>query len=161
GGGFLYLGADGKRIADPRVRERIRAMAVPPAWSDVWICVDPQGHLQATGRDARGRKQYRYHPEFRAHRDRAKFDHLVEGGAALPHVRRRVADDLRLPGVPHDRVIATVVRLLEDTLVRVGNEEYAQANSSFGLTTLRDRHARFTSSGVRLVFQGKHGVKTE
>src|SRR5262249_3205185 len=137
---------------------RIRALAIPPAWTDVWICRDPAGHLQATGRDARGRKQYRYHPRFRAHRDQTKFDRLYDFGRALPAVRKQLAIDLDATGVPRDKVVATVIRLLEATLVRVGNEEYARANKSYGLTTLRDRHAQFTSDGLRLVFKGKHGI---
>jgi len=159
GRGFVYRDAAGDPVSHA-VRERIRALAVPPAWTDVWICADPHGHLQATGRDARGRKQYRYHPDFRAHRDRAKFEHLVCFGEVLPAIRKCVADDLARPGVTREKVVASVVRLLEATLVRVGNEEYARANNSYGLTTLRDRHAQFTSRGLSLVFKGKHGIAT-
>jgi DNA topoisomerase-1 len=159
GRGFSYRDPGGRPVDDATVA-RIRALAVPPAWTDVWICADPHGHLQATGRDARGRKQYRYHPEYRAHRDKAKFDHLVYFGDALPAIRRRVACDLVRPGVTRDKVVATIVRLLEATLVRVGNEEYARTNDSYGLTTLRNRHAQFTSDGLRLVFRGKHGITT-
>jgi DNA topoisomerase-1 len=159
GTGFSYRQPNGKR-ADERTVARIRALAVPPAWTDVWINPSPHGHLQATGRDARGRKQYRYHPEFRAHRERLKFAHLDEFGGALPAIRSQVTADLDLPGVPHDRVVATVVRLLETTFVRVGNEEYARSNNSYGLTTLRNRHAHFTSNGLQLVFRGKHGSAT-
>jgi DNA topoisomerase I len=157
GRGFSYAYADGRKVAAETV-ERIRALAIPPAWTNVWICRDPAGHLQATGRDARGRKQYRYHPRFRAHRDQTKFDRLYDFGRALPAVRKQLAIDLDAPGVPRDKVVATVIRLLEATLVRVGNEEYARANKSYGLTTLRDRHAQFTSDGLRLVFKGKHGI---
>lgn len=148
-------------MRDERVLTRIRALAVSPAWTDVGICPDPSGHIQATGRDARGRKQYRYHPGFRAHRDETKFARLVEFGESLPRIRRQVAADLARPGMSREKVVATVVRLLEATLVRVGNEEYARANRSYGLTTLRDQHARFTSDGLRLVFKGKHGTATD
>jgi DNA topoisomerase I len=161
GRGFVFRAPDGRRVTDPETLARLKALAVPPAWTDVWICADPSGHLQATGRDAKGRKQYRYHRRFRAHRDEAKFERLWAFGNALPEVRRRVSRDLTLPGMPKEKVVATVVRLLEATLVRVGNEEYARSNGSYGLTTLRDRHARFTSSGVHLVFTGKHGRRTD
>jgi DNA topoisomerase-1 len=127
----------------------------------VWICASPKGHLQATGRDARGRKQYRYHPDFRAHRDAVKFERLVEFGHALVPIRKQVSSDLALAGIPKQKVTALVVRLLEETLVRVGNEEYARVNGSYGLTTLRNRHARFSSSGLRLVFTSKHGHRTD
>jgi DNA topoisomerase-1 len=160
GKGFSYVAPDGRVVRDEAVIARIRALAVPPAWEQVWICPDPQGHVQATGRDAKGRKQYRYHPRFREHRDTVKYERLHDFGLALPAVRGRVADDLRKPGLDRDKVVATVVRLLEATLIRVGNEEYARANKSYGLTTLRDRHARFDRSGVRFVFRGKHGVDT-
>ena len=159
GTGFSYVLPGGGR-ADPAVVARIAALAIPPAWTDVWINPSPHGHLQATGRDARGRKQYRYHRDYRAHREQAKFDHLDEFGSTLPAIRSRVENDLVLAGVPRDKVVATVVRLLETTFVRVGNEEYARANKSYGLTTLRDRHAHFTSSGLQLVFKGKHGSAT-
>ena len=127
----------------------------------MWICASPNGHLQATGRDARGRKQYRYHPDFRAHRDAVKFEALVEFGHALAPIRRQVNTDLELPAIPKAKVTALVVRLLEETLVRVGNEEYARANGSYGLTTLRDRHAAFTPAGLRLAFRSKHGHRTD
>ena len=159
GKGFVYVGPGGRRITDEAVLARLRALAVPPAWTDVWICAEADGHLQATGRDARGRKQYRYHARFRAHRDEAKFARLYEFGTALPAIRRQVADDLGRRGMPREKIVATVIRLLEATLVRVGNEEYAKANKSYGLTTLRDRHAQFTSDGLRLVFKGKHGIE--
>jgi DNA topoisomerase-1 len=160
GKGFVYLGPDGRRVTAETTVARIRALAVPPAWSDVWICADERGHMQATGRDARGRKQYRYHRRFRAHREEEKFSELYEFGTALPQIRARVAADLIKPGVPRDKVLATVVRLLESTLVRVGNEEYARTNNSYGLTTLRSRHVEVTSDGLRLVFRGKHGTAT-
>jgi DNA topoisomerase-1 len=160
GTGFSYAASDGSRISDARVLGRIRALAIPPAWTDVWICTSGNGHLQATGRDARGRKQYRYHPDFRAHRDEAKFGRLADFGEALVPIRRTVDADLARAGIPREKVLATIVGLLEETLVRVGNEEYARANGSFGLTTLRNRHAKFTSDGLRLVFKGKHGLAT-
>jgi DNA topoisomerase-1 len=124
----------------------------------VWICCDPQGHLQATGRDARGRKQYRYHPDWRTHRDAAKFDRMLEFGRSLPRIRRRVAQDLRKAGLPRERVLATLVRLLESTLVRIGNEEYARSNGSFGLTTLRDRHVNVRGDTLTFEFRGKSGI---
>jgi DNA topoisomerase I len=136
-------------------------LAIPPAWTDVWISPSPRGHLQATGRDARGRKQYRYHPDFRAYRDARKFDRLVDFGRVLGLIRKQVAHDLMLPGLPKPKVTALVVRLLEETLVRVGNEEYARANASYGLTTLRDKHVRFDPSGLRLVFASKSSSRTD
>jgi DNA topoisomerase I len=159
GKGFAYIAPDGTRVSSATAT-RIRALAVPPAWKDVWICTEPTGHMQATGRDARGRKQYRYHSGYRAHRDAAKFDRMVEFVASLPKVRSRVARDLRATGMPKDKVVAAVVGLLEVTLVRVGNEAYARENGSYGLTTLRSRHAKVTASTLRLVFKGKHGVAT-
>jgi DNA topoisomerase-1 len=158
GRGFAYL-RDGKPVRDAATITRVRALAIPPAWTDVWICARPDGHLQATGRDARGRKQYRYHPRYREHCESAKFEHLAVFGRALPRLRRRVAADLDRKGLPREKVIATVVQLLETTLVRVGNEEYAQTNSSFGLTTLRRRHARIERGEVRLAFRGKSGLE--
>ncbi len=145
-------------MSDAAQLARIRSLAVPPAYRDVWICCDPQGHLQATGRDARGRKQYRYHPDWRAHRDAAKFDRMLEFGRILPRVRRRVAQDLRKSGLPRERVLATLVRLLEFTLVRIGNEEYARSNGSFGLTTLRDRHVNVRGDKLTFEFRGKSGI---
>lgn len=160
GTGFSYRAPTGS-IVDETTRARIERLAIPPAWTDVWICVSSNGHLQATGRDARGRKQYPYHPDFRAHRDAVKFDHLVEFGESLAPIRRQVAADIALPALPKTKVMALVVRLLEETMIRVRNEEYARANTSYGLTTLRDRHAKFTTSGLRLVFTSKHGVRTD
>ncbi|MCU1426705.1 MAG: topA [Actinomycetia bacterium] len=157
GRGFTYVGPDGRVERDPAVRARVKALAIPPAWADVWICASPNGHLQATGRDARGRKQYRYHPRFREHCELTKFDHLAVFGRVLPRIRARVADDIARPGLPREKVVATVVRLLEATLVRVGNEEYAKQNGAFGLTTLRNRHARLDRGAVRFVFRGKSG----
>jgi DNA topoisomerase-1 len=139
----------------------IRRLAIPPAWTDVWICTTRNGHLQATGRDARGRKQYRYHPRWRAQRDEAKFDRMIAFGQAVPRIRRRVARDLARPGLPRERVLAAVVRLLERTGVRVGNEEYARDNKSFGLTTLRDRHARVGRKRIRFRFRAKGGKDEE
>jgi DNA topoisomerase-1 len=157
GRGFYYLDAGGRRLDTPDQLERIRRLAVPPAWTDVWICRSARGHLQATGRDARGRKQYRYHAEWRLFRDRVKFDRMLEFGLALPGIRRRVDADLKERGLSRDRVVALVVRLLETSLVRVGNEEYARDNGSYGLTTLRDRHARFNGQSLVLSFNGKSG----
>jgi DNA topoisomerase-1 len=158
GRGFAYLSADGRPVRDDVTLARIRALAVPPAWTDVWICRDPRGHLQATGRDARGRKQYRYHAEWREARDRQKFGDLLEFGEALPAIRRRVEADLRRADVSREAVLATVTALLDETLVRVGNEEYARANASYGLTTLRSRHVRLGRDAVRFVFKGKSGL---
>jgi DNA topoisomerase-1 len=155
---FFYRDAAGRRITDPEVVRRIRKLAIPPAYKDVWICPHPNGHLQATGRDARGRKQYRYHPQWREHRDATKFDRMLDFGRALPRIRRRVAKDLRLRGLPREKVLATLVRLLECTLIRVGNEEYARTNGSFGLTTLRDRHVGTKGSALVLEFRGKSGI---
>ena len=157
GRGFRYLGPTGRPIRDPAVLDRIRALAIPPAWTDVWICRDPRGHLQAVGRDARGRKQPRYHATWRARRDNEKFARLAAFGRALPAIRRRVDRDLRRPDLSRERVLATVVRLLELTYLRIGNEEYARSNRSFGLTTLRDRHVSVGASSLRFRFRGKAG----
>jgi DNA topoisomerase-1 len=140
---------------------RIRALAIPPAWTDVWICQDPRGHLQATGRDARGRKQHRYHAAYREHRESAKFDRMLTFAGLLPRIREQVDEDLTRRGLGREKVLATVVRLLELTLIRVGNEEYARLNRSFGLTTLRDRHARIEGTQVRFAFTGKSGKRHE
>jgi DNA topoisomerase-1 len=158
GRGFIYLHPDGRRVTDAEALARIRSLAIPPAYENVWICTSPNGHLQATGRDARGRKQYRYHPRWRTHRDATKFDRMLEFGHALPRIRRRVALDLRKAALPREKVLATIVRLLERTLVRVGNEEYARANGSFGLTTLRNRHVALKGETVNLEFRGKSGI---
>jgi len=156
---FVFRDTSGRVIRDARVIQRIRKLAIPPAYKDVWICPHANGHLQATGRDARGRKQYRYHPQWREHRDATKFDRMLEFGASLPRIRRRVAKDLRIGGLPKEKVLATIVRLLECTLIRVGNEEYARTNGSFGLTTLRDRHVELRSGTLLLGFRGKSGVE--
>jgi DNA topoisomerase-1 len=155
---FVYLGPNGRKVRNAAELARIRSLAIPPAYEDVWICCNPQGHLQATGRDARGRKQYRYHPDWRTHRDAVKFDHVLEFGRKLPQIRRRVAQDLRKTWLPRERVLATVVRLLEFTLVRVGNEEYARSNGSFGLTTLRNRHVNVRGDKLTFEFRGKSGI---
>jgi len=164
GKGFVYRRPDGTPLRDPASLSRIRALAIPPAYTQVWICALEQGHLQATGRDARGRKQYRYHPAWRAARDAHKFDRLLEFAAALPRIRARVKRDLgpaNAQPVRRDAVLATIVRLLDTTMVRVGNDEYARSNGSFGLTTLRRRHAAVTGSRLRLRFRGKSGVPQE
>jgi DNA topoisomerase-1 len=161
GGDFAYRDCRGKPVADAKALARIRALAIPPAWEDVAICPDERGHLQATGRDARGRKQYRYHPAFRAKRDGAKYGKVAAFGEALPRVRARVEADLARRGLPRDKVLAAVVKLLDRTHLRVGNAEYAKANGSFGLSTLLDRHATFTGAKLRLRFRGKSGVKQE
>jgi DNA topoisomerase-1 len=157
GRGFSYRDPHGRTIRDPERIAWIRSLAVPPAWTDVWICPRPDGHLLATGRDARGRKQYRYHPRFRASREAAKFDHLARFGRRLPRLRRRVAADLRRPGLPREKVLAAVVALLESTAIRVGNEAYARENRSYGLTTLRPRHAATEGDTVQFTFRGKSG----
>jgi DNA topoisomerase-1 len=161
GRGFSYKRADGSTVRDAATRHRIEELAIPPAWQDVWICPDPLGHLQATGRDDRGRKQYRYHADWRRTRDSAKFDRLGDFGSSLLTIRRRVDRDLRRRQVDRERAVATVIRLLDDTLVRVGNEEYAAENGSFGLTTLRRRHVSLDGGGAVLEFPGKSGVDHE
>jgi DNA topoisomerase-1 len=159
GTGFRYVDLDGATVRDRTTLRRIRSLAIPPAWTGVWICPLAQGHLQATGRDARGRKQYRYHPRWRATRDETKYNRMIAFGQALPAIRRRVEQDLARPGLPRAKVLATVVRLLETTLIRVGNEEYARQNGSFGLTTLRNHHASVNGQTVRFSFCGKSGVR--
>lgn len=154
-----YVRPNGTAVKEQACLKRIRSLVIPPAWTDVWICMDPQGHLQATGRDARGRKQYRYHPLWNHVRNETKYDRMLTFGRLLPAIRRRVAADLRRPGLPRDKILATVVRLLEATLIRIGNEEYARTNESFGLTTLRDRHVRVRGSTVRFEFRGKSGIR--
>ena len=159
GKAFHYRHADGDPVRDRRTLGRIRALAIPPAWRDVWICSADDGHLQATGRDARQRKQYRYHRRWREVRDETKYGRLIPFAAALPRIRRRVARDLARPGLPRAKVLATVVRLLETTRARIGNEEYARENESFGLTTLRERQVRVEGSRLRFRFRGKSGVE--
>ena len=150
--------AKGTRIKNPKTLSRIRSLAIPPAWKDVWICPDELGHLQATGRDAKGRKQYRYHPRFRSRRDETKFARLIDFARRLPLLRRRIQRDLRSPTLDGNKVLAVVTRLLETTCIRVGNTEYAKQNGSFGLTTLRDKHARTQGSRLTLCFPGKSGI---
>lgn len=157
GQGFRYRYPTGDLVTDAEVLKRLKSLVIPPAWTDVWICPDPCGHLQATGRDDRGRKQNRYHPRWREIRDDTKYARLLAFGKALPRLRRKVQADLRLRGLPKNKVLATVVRLLELSLIRVGNEEYARENDSFGLTTLRDRHVQVNGSKVRFHFRGKAG----
>ena len=148
-------------MTDPDVLARIRSLAIPPAWADVWISPSPRGHIQATGRDARRRKQYRYHPAFRRRRDAGKFDRLIELGRRLPRLRRRVSGDLRREGLPREKILAAIVRLIELTNARVGNPEYARLNRSFGLSTLRNRHARVRGARIRFRFRGKGGRLNE
>src|SRR5579871_628277 len=148
GKSFRYITSAGRAIRDKETLARIRSLVIPPAWTDVWICPVANGHIQATGRDSRGRKQYRYHPRWRAVRDETKYDRMAEFGRALPRLRARVEADLALPGLPREKVLATVVRLLETTNIRIGNEEYAAANGSFGLTTLRNHHIQVEGSTV-------------
>ncbi len=157
-GKFAYRDAEGRRVTDEAVLQRIRALAIPPAWTDVWICPRANGHIQATGRDARGRKQYRYHVRWRAVRDAAKYDRMVAFGEALPALRAQLDTDLARRGFPREKVLAIIVRLLQDTMIRIGNESYARENRSFGLTTLRRRHVRVAGSAVEFRFRGKSGV---
>ncbi|MGN7867473.1 DNA topoisomerase IB [Paracoccus sp. 22332] len=157
GTGFSYRGPDGKTITDKAERARLASLAIPPAYTDVWICPDPRGHVQATGRDAKGRKQYRYHPDFRAIRDGAKYDHMLDFAHVLPQIRDRVDQDMSRPGLPAEKLVATVVHLLENTMIRVGNADYARQNKSHGLTTLRDRHVKIDGSQIRFRFKGKSG----
>jgi DNA topoisomerase-1 len=156
--GFVYVNPDGSEVLDEQVLTRIRKLAIPPAYRDVWICRDPNGHLQAVGRDARGRKQYRYHARWRAVRDEAKYGKMLVFGRKLPEIRARVEQDLARPGLPREKVVAVLVRLLERTLMRVGNEEYVRANKSFGLTTLRHRHVKVNGSALIFDFRAKHGI---
>jgi DNA topoisomerase-1 len=159
GRGFRYVGPDRKPVRDDATLGRIRSLAVPPAWTAVWICPLPDGHIQATGLDARGRKQYRYHPRWRAVRDATKYHRMIAFARALPRLRARAGRDLARRGLPRAKVLAAVVRLLEATLIRVGNEEYARQNGSVGLTTMRDRHVRVNGSTLRFSFRGKSGVR--
>lgn len=157
GRAFAYLDANGKRITDEQVLTRIRSLAIPPAYSRVWICPDERGHLQATGRDARARKQYRYHVEWRNVRDRGKFERILEFGKVLPTLRRRLRKDLALPGLPREKVLALIVSLLEETMIRIGNDVYAKQNKSFGLTTLLSRHVAVHRGRIDFHFRGKSG----
>lgn len=157
GSGFNYVDADGKPVSDEKTLDRIRALAIPPAWTDVWICPRANGHIQATGRDARGRKQYRYHARWQSERGAGKYDRLLAFGRALPRLRKRVEEDLARRGLPREKVLAAVIRVMEMTLIRVGNEEYAKTNKSFGLTTLRDRHAKVGATRAVFEFKGKSG----
>jgi len=155
--GFVYVSRSGRRLTNAAELQRIRRLAIPPAYTDVWICPQPNGHLQATGRDARGRKQYRYHPQWRAQRDASKYQRMAEFAQFLPRLRARVRKDLRLAGMPRAKVLAAVVRLLERSLIRIGNEEYARSNGSFGLTTLNNNHVRVRGQNLRFRFRGKSG----
>lgn len=157
GDDFRYYKPSGDPLEDAATLERVRKLAIPPAWSDVWICPKANGHLQATGRDARGRKQYRYHPQFREVRDSTKYEHMLEFARALPAIRERLAGHMTLRGLPREKVLATVVHLLETTLIRVGNDDYARANKSYGLTTLRNPHVKVEGSELRFQFKGKSG----
>jgi DNA topoisomerase I len=157
GKGWTFIGPDGKTIRDEATVRRAKSLVIPPAWTDVWICPSADGHIQATGRDARGRKQYRYHPRFREVREETKYERMMAFAEALPAIRAKVDEDMGLPGLQRDKVLATVVRLLEITLIRVGNEEYAKQNSSFGLTTLRTKHVDITGSTIKFKFRGKSG----
>lgn len=157
GKGFTYLGLDGKKVADRATLDRIRSLAIPPAYTDVWICPQDNGHLQATGRDAKGRKQYRYHPAFREARESTKYEHMLEFARGLPAIRRTIDEHMSRRGLPREKVLATVVHLLENTLIRVGNEDYAKQNKSYGLTTLRDPHVKVDGSELRFQFKGKSG----
>lgn len=159
GKGFRYLGPDGKPVRDAETLGRIRSLVIPPAWKDVWICPLANGHLQATGRDAKGRKQSRYHPRWRQVRDETKYERMILFGAALPAIRERVEHDLALSGLPREKVLAAIVRIMELTLIRVGNEEYARENHSYGLTTLREQHVTVEGSTVRFRFRGKSGIR--
>lgn len=154
---FSYVGPDGKTIRDNDRLRRIKSLAIPPAWTDVWISPIANSHLQATGRDAKGRKQYRYHPRWRTVRDEAKYSRMIHFAQSLPGIRERVEHDLRLPGLPREKVLATIVRLLEATFIRVGNDEYARKNRSFGLTTMRDRHVDINGATIQFRFRGKSG----
>jgi DNA topoisomerase-1 len=161
GEGFSYLDPDGETVSDEATLARIKSLAIPPAWTDVWICTMAHGHLQASGRDAKGRKQYRYHPRWGRARNETKYARMEEFGAALPRIRERVDAHLALPGLEREKVLAVVVRLLETTFIRVGNEEYARTNKSFGLTTLRNRHVKIDGAKIHFRFRGKSGKEHE
>jgi DNA topoisomerase I len=161
GRSFRYVAPDGAAVRDAETLRRVRSLAIPPAWTGVWICPHPGGHIQATGRDQKGRKQYRYHPRWREVRDETKYDRIIVFAETLPRIRERVQQDLALPGLRKERVLATAVRLLETTFIRVGNEEYAKQNDSFGLTTLRDEHVEVNGSSLHFQFRGKSGKEHE
>jgi DNA topoisomerase-1 len=158
GDGFTYIDKAGDPVEDEATLARIKSLVIPPAWTDVWICASPNGHLQATGRDAKGRKQYRYHAKWRNVRDEVKYERMLNFGQALPSIRKAVDTALKLPGLPREKVLATIVRLLEVTMMRIGNEEYARTNKSFGLTTLRSRHVKVDGKEIDFNFRGKSGV---
>ncbi len=157
-GGFDFFDPKGERVTDEEDIQRIRSLAIPPAYTDVWICPSKTGHLQATGRDAKGRKQYRYHPKWRETADANKYGRVMAFAAALPGIRKRIEADMGKPGLPREKVLATVVKLLETTLIRVGNEEYAKTNKHYGLTTMRNRHVKVKGGHLEFTFQGKSGV---
>ncbi|HEV2565017.1 MAG TPA: DNA topoisomerase IB [Microvirga sp.] len=157
GTGFTYTGPDGRKIDDKATLERIRSLAIPPAYTDVWICTKANGHIQATGRDAKGRKQYRYHPAFREVRESTKYEHMLEFARGLPAIRKTIDEHMSLRGLPREKVLATVVHLLENTLIRVGNSDYVKQNKSYGLTTLRDPHVKVEGGELRFQFKGKSG----
>ncbi len=159
GSGWAYYAPDGTLIQDSSFRKRLNSLAIPPAWTQVWICPDPDGHIQATARDARGRKQYRYHPQYREARDRSKFRRMLEFSEVLPRLRERIERDLRAETLSRRQILATVVRLLDKTLIRVGNDEYVRENRSYGLTTLRRRHVTVDGTMLRFSFRGKSGVE--
>ena len=161
GEGFDYFDIEGKPIRDEQRLLRLKRLAIPPAWTEVWICPAPNGHLQATGRDARRRKQYLYHERWREVRDENKYDRMINFGKALPKIRKRVSRDLKLPGLPRNKILAAVVQLLERTFIRIGNEEYARENKSFGLTTMKDRHVEVKGPKLRFRFRGKSGREHE
>lgn len=158
---FVYFDSKNRAVRDQKTLSRINALVIPPAWKEVWICSKANGHIQATGLDARGRKQYRYHARWRESRDDAKYQKLIRFAHALPKIRRRVRAHLKRSGLPREKVLACIVRLLETTLIRVGNEEYAESNDSYGLTTMRDRHSRITGKQICFDFKGKSGVAHE
>jgi DNA topoisomerase-1 len=159
GKAFRYVSPDGTPIRDRETLARIKSLAIPPAWEEVWICPSPLGHIQATGRDAKGRKQYRYHPRWRKVRDESKYGRMLEFGRALPRIREQTDRDLALPGLPRRKVLAAVVQLLEGSLIRVGNDEYARNNQSFGLTTMRDKHVACNGATIQFEFRGKSGIQ--
>jgi len=157
GKSFSYRDTEGRPIRDKAVLARLKSLAIPPAWTDVWLCAHPNGHIQATGRDSKGRKQYRYHPEWRSARDATKYQHVMEFARCLPALRTQVAEDMARPGLGREKVLATIVHLLDTTLIRVGNEDYAQSNGSYGLTTLKNRHVDVRGGELRFAFRGKSG----